>query len=646
MRTLFHLLFFACSALLLVPTPSRSQTFMVKNYPLLGDSLVRGDFNNDGILDLVSPTYENVVINKRGDTVGVPYVAALLGTSEGTFRVPVRTRLPNGYDSATTGDFNQDGNLDLATLSLVSLPGIGAWMGGVCMMNCRYASEVMVLLGNGDGTFQLPRLKRLTTRIFGFALTVGDFDGDGNLDIAVGSGNPASGQTYPDTIYEPNTISIFPGDGRGNFGAPIKVLATGDRPLREIYVADFNGDGKQDIAVATEAEVIVLLGDGPFTFTPTPIASYHSVGDITPTDVNQDGFTDLLVSFQGCNGLCSAIDVFLSNGPNHTLQRSTTIPATSTTIHTAADLAPSSEADQTVRSRVASPYQAFPPGHPVAVDINGDGLEDIVATSRPLSTIRELDTWLAQPNSTYEDKPHRWILEAAGFEGLVPGDFNRDGKIDLATANVGYGTLVVLLNSTPKARCHVSTQYSAVTLCTPQDLAFTHSPVSIAAVSTPEPPIVGNPIVEGQIFVDNKLAYQTPGSQVDTSLVIAPGNHRIVAKFWDSAGASSQAVSRIAVFAGLPGRTCAPSPQEMTICGPAAGAVVSSPLRILASVMSDTTVTAVQVFIDGDRVSNDLQHDTYINATFPVSPGSHHILVQAYDAHGNLYKASRDVTVQ
>jgi hypothetical protein len=69
-------------------------------------------------------------------------------------------------------------------------------------------------------------------------------------------------------------------------------------------------------------------------------------------------------------------------------------------------------------------------------------------------------------------------------------------------------------------------------------------------------------------------------------------------------------------------------------------------LRILASVMSDTTVTAVQVFIDGDRVSNDLQHDTYINATFPVSPGSHHILVQAYDAHGNLYKASRDVTVQ
>ncbi len=111
----------------------------------------------------------------------------------------------------------------------------------------------MILLGNGDGTFQPPRKFRAPSPI---ELAVGDFNEDGNLDLAVveanGTGNGA--------------LMIFLGDGEGGFklslSYPVGVAAG------FVAVADFNGDGHLDAAVSdqgidsTPGDVIVFFGDG------------------------------------------------------------------------------------------------------------------------------------------------------------------------------------------------------------------------------------------------------------------------------------------------------------------------------------------------------------------------------------------------
>ncbi len=632
---LFLLIIFLTALLASAPVVL-GQTFMVKNYQLLGGNFLnRGDFNNDGILDLVSEGFANAVTDSRGDTTAVSSVAVFLGNGDGTFQTPINSPLPDGASDISVGDFNRDGNLDAATIALAS-------------------QRVTVLLGNGDGTFAPAKFLQVPTALTPVSITVGDFNGDGNPDIAVGSGNPAQPGQNPlaGIVNEPNTITIFPGDGHGNFGAPVNFSGFGTTALAKIRVADFNADGKLDIGVATQTEAIALLGDGQFGFTPNQVGTYFSISDITPTDVNQDGATDLLVSYVGCSGSCAALDVFLSTGVHHALVRSTTIPVTSSSSSNASRAAVSSvvrdsETQRPKRTLVASGFEASSLGRPVAVDINGDGINDIVGnyfdTGR---TLDEVVTWLGKPDGTYQDQPQRWVLESEGLFELVPGDFNRDGKVDIATTNVSRSNLTVLLNSTPKAACNVSTQFGSVTVCTPQDLAFANSPMPIVAVSTPEEPIGGSPIIGGQIYVDNVLAYETASTQMATSLNMPAGNHFLVAKFLDSAGNSSQSVRHVSVFNGAPGETCPATPQSMTICAPAADGTVSGPLHVFAAVIANAPVTAFQVYIDDNLVHNDILHDTYVDTSFPLAAGSHNVVVQAFDATGAVYKAERNVTVQ
>lgn len=134
MRTPLLVLLIAFLATLVASVPAvLSQTFMVKNYDLLGGNFLnRGDFNHDGILDLVSTTFEDLVIDSRGDTIAVSSVAVFLGKSDVAFQAPIQSPLPDGASDAGLGDFNHDGNLDLATINATS--------------------RVTVLLGNGDGT--------------------------------------------------------------------------------------------------------------------------------------------------------------------------------------------------------------------------------------------------------------------------------------------------------------------------------------------------------------------------------------------------------------------------------------------------------------------------------------------------------------
>jgi hypothetical protein len=215
--------------------------------------MAAADFNRDGTLDLLA----------LGGVNGVsPF--SLLGYGRGAFNgVPQNFEIVGS--SLAAGDFDRDGKLDVVTDSENLLTGTGA---------------EQTLLGNGNGTFSLGA----SLNAKGF-VTVADFNGDGNLDLAIS-----------DTAT--NMTTIFLGDGSGAFTSS-DFIATGNQP-EAIVAGDFNNDGKLDLAIANYADGTVALllgnGDGTFTFASgSPYAVGKGPFGIATADFNGDGKLDLAV---------------------------------------------------------------------------------------------------------------------------------------------------------------------------------------------------------------------------------------------------------------------------------------------------------------------------------------------------------------
>ena len=226
-------------------------------------SITAGDFNGDGKLDLVvaSSTY-----NQSDPAASTGSVTVFSGDGGGGF-AQVSINPINGTVDGTapfaivTGDFNGDGNLDLA------------------VVNTR-SNTVTILLVHGDGTFTAaanPASANNPSAIAG-----GDFNGDGKLDLAV-------------TNSVGNTVTILLGNGDGTLTA-VASPATDQNP-ESIAVGDFNGDGILDLAVAnrTGSDVTILLGKGDGTFTKGTTPAIPGADTIAVGDFNGDGFADLAV---------------------------------------------------------------------------------------------------------------------------------------------------------------------------------------------------------------------------------------------------------------------------------------------------------------------------------------------------------------
>jgi VCBS repeat protein/HYDIN/CFA65/VesB family protein len=176
-----------------------------------------GDFNRDGKLDVATVDYCVSHCQILQGTVTI-----LLGNGDGTFQPNGDLLTNGGVVALAVADLNGDGKLDLAVAESFS----------------QYFGHAAIFLGNGDGTFQIET--DYNTGIAPFAITVGDFNGDGKLDLATanfGFLEPQSG-----------TVSVLSGNGDGTFQSPDNY-PTGLTP-QAIVAADFNRDGRLDLATA------------------------------------------------------------------------------------------------------------------------------------------------------------------------------------------------------------------------------------------------------------------------------------------------------------------------------------------------------------------------------------------------------------
>jgi len=290
------------------PTISGTATVVVSpinfastNYPAgnAPEDVVVTDFNGDGKLDLAVADNGNYL---TGDNGGV---SILLGNGDGTFQPAQLVNAGNNPTFIASGDFNGDGRTDIVVSGLGALPSGGN-------------GNLTVLLGKGDGTFQSPIT--LNAGLNPSAMALGDFNGDGKLDIAVIDFGNFSGNN--------GAVYILLGNGDGTFQPP--VLLNAGSGLAAIPVAivagDFNGDGKLDLAVGSSdfnspatSNVSILLGNGDGTFQPPVFSGFHQIPtSLAAGDLKGNGKIDLAVASFGLNpGLPqagSSIQVLSGNG--------------------------------------------------------------------------------------------------------------------------------------------------------------------------------------------------------------------------------------------------------------------------------------------------------------------------------------------
>jgi FG-GAP-like repeat len=380
------------------------------------NNLIVIDLNHDGKLDIALTD-----VSQGG-------VVVFLGNGDGTFQAQVTYAATRGYPFAfAVQDINGDGNLD-------------------CVVADQEFNDLTILLGNGDGTFSprksLPPGPVLIEQTAAIAAAVADFNGDGIPDLAIAEGNVS---------YNDGGISVLLGKGKGLFQAPVYTNSNG--ALGVIAAADFNKDGRPDVAVPNGNGAAVLLGNGDGTFgafLQVVATSAITARSLVTGDFNNDGNQDLVVVANGFL-ISQPIYVLLGNGdgtfePAKQFWSSTSIPQEIAAadfnhdgkLDLVVNLNPNGIAvmlgngDGTFQNPVTYATDELPTGLTVA-DLNGDGIPDIVATGS------QIDVFIGKGDGTFANEVS---YDGGNFPWhVIAADINGDGKVDIVASAEGTGAI-------------------------------------------------------------------------------------------------------------------------------------------------------------------------------------------------------------
>ena len=421
----------------------------------LPDSLAIADFNGDGKLD--------IAVTVGLAAIGQHAIAVLLGNGDGTFQPATNYDGGSGAQFVNVADFNGDAKPDIVVVD----------------QNQR---AISVLLGKGDGTFQTPINTPATTNVGPIALA--DFNHDGRVDIAMAGGNSSS------------SFFVFLGDGTGSFRTP--VATTGSNLVSSVAASDLNGDGLPDVLVLTDIGFSVFLGVGNGTFvqgdsfvlspnsgipvivdlngdgkrdlaavdgSSDRVAVTFGNGDgtfevakniITPSgasevlaaDVNGDGVLDLVALGSNKN---QTVSILLGKGDGSFRPSIDTAIALFSAGLKIADLNLDGKLDLLFVTRSIGAFgvlignadgtfqpPVYYPGTSIVVgDFTGDGVPDVIATD----TQGNLLLFKGIGDGTF-GFPQQVLTLSVGTSPMAVGDFNNDGKLDIAVAGAGVAILL------------------------------------------------------------------------------------------------------------------------------------------------------------------------------------------------------------
>jgi hypothetical protein len=366
-----------------------------------------------------------------------------------------------------TADLNNDGNQDIVVLN-------------TCLQN-----SVSVLLGNGNGTFQhaIPTNLLAGASTQPHASAVGDFNGDGHLDLAIAN-------------RLNNVVEVLRGNGDGTFQPnPLLLPAPG---AASVVVADFLHNGKLGLAVSdtTTNTVSVFLGNGDGTFQPAQDIATGIPGPLAAVDLG-NGQVDLVVGNEvPPHPGPFNVTVFQGNGDGTFRQGQTIALAARPEALRVGDFNGDGNPDVIVKQilfgdgTVTSETVLLGNGDgtfqaPISqvlgqalfdlavADFNGDGKLDFATGGFSFSGT--VDVFPGNGDGTFGSPGVFQSGRSPNF-GVATGDFNGDGRPDLVAANTNSNTVGVLLNTSAVA--------TATTLSTDVNPAFVGQAVALTAVVT------------------------------------------------------------------------------------------------------------------------------------------------------------------
>jgi len=460
--------------------------FARRDYPSAGGNVIVGDVTGDGILDVVAVAAEASISTMVGNGYGsfkaavtttvewefingsalvdlngngkmdlvlsggtpgegnIGKMGVLFSNGNGTFQQPVLYPVNDGQlGTVAVRDFSGDGIPDV-----IAVGGKGLWL----------------FTGQGEGTFNAGVLIPIMS--LGGSLAAADFNGDAKLDLAVtissglylmlGNGNgtfqtpvqigansgaivaaPVTRDGYTDIL---SGTSIYFNNGKGSFAGPVKVSISGPA----IAVGDLNGDGIPDLA-SSNGCVAYGLGKGQFTKQSCyPVAeqggtlSFSVV--LAELTTAKPGFNDVIA---GLNNSVSVLlnlgDGLFEDGVWMSVPDGNNCGAAGAFDGAGSvDLAVITSNGLTVllgTGKAATPYTigATIPlsglGCPITADVNGDGIPDLLEGANSLGGV---GVFLGNGNGTFSQAS---VIPFGPANDIVVGDFNHDGKLDVATSS-------------------------------------------------------------------------------------------------------------------------------------------------------------------------------------------------------------------
>jgi len=344
--------------------------------------IAAGDLNDDGHQDLA---VADSGLGARGTHPNT--VAILLGTGNGSFQPATFISVAAGPLGVAVADINNDSEQDVVVTN-------------------SSTNQVSLLLGMGNGTFQPPAVFTVTPGStpepgtgFGPAqVSVDDFNGDGNRDLAVA--NPLT-----------STAAVLLGNGSGSFARALNIQV-GKTPFA-ILTGDYNRDGKRDFITSNaDADTIsVVLGKGNGTFQDVPAAIKTNAGpsQIVTADFNGDGILDLATSNAGNSQDGNTVSVLLGRGSGRF-------------------------ASQKVATVGSDPLGL------AAGDFNQDGRPDLVVANFGVVPNDHGSFSLLLGNGDGTFQPAVSFTAGDFPDSIGVGDFNGDGNPDVVVGNFGTGS--------------------------------------------------------------------------------------------------------------------------------------------------------------------------------------------------------------